>query len=301
MNTFAVMRGVARIPFLFLTVSCWALAVSAAFWQGQMFSGWDAALALLGALAAHVAVNALNEYDDFRSGLDLTTDRTAFSGGSGTLVAWPDGATWALRLGISALLLVFAIGAWFVSRHGMVVLWPGLLGVLLVVTYTKWLTRSQIACLLAPGIGFGPAMTGGIFVALTGQITPLAMLVALMPLGLVSNLLLLNQLPDEDADRAIGRRHLVTVRGRAGALPWLFPMWAISALSLMYAVVKGYAPHECALGFVALAVGMRVYGKVFGAVNDLPKIVKELGQNAKVTLAYPLVVALGFVFARVGY
>ena len=44
-------------------------------------------LALAGGLLAHISVNALNEYLDFTSGLDLTTLRTPFSGGSGTLPA----------------------------------------------------------------------------------------------------------------------------------------------------------------------------------------------------------------------
>jgi len=42
-------------------------------------------LALLGAFLAHVSVNTLNEYYDFKSGLDLETIRTPFSGGSGAL------------------------------------------------------------------------------------------------------------------------------------------------------------------------------------------------------------------------
>ncbi len=55
------------------------------------------ALVLLGALAAHGAVNALNEYADYRSGLDLRTARTPFSGGSGTLVDHPQ--SWRRRCG----------------------------------------------------------------------------------------------------------------------------------------------------------------------------------------------------------
>lgn len=299
MSPLAVMLGVARVPFLFLAVVCWVLGVSAAFWQGYVFPWWDAAIALMGAVAAHVAVNALNEYEDFRSGLDLTTERTAFSGGSGTLVVAPEGVGLALRLGWASLAVVLAVGGYFVWKHGSIMLWPGLVGLALVVSYTNLITRHALVCLLAPGIGFGPAMTGGVYLAMTGQLTLLGVLVSLLPLGLVSNLLLLNQLPDEEADRAIGRRHLVVARGRAGALPWLLPMWAVSALSLIYAVAAGYAPHECALGFVVLAVGMRVYGRVFTGIDNMQAIIREMGQNVKVTLAYPVVVAFGFVLARI--
>jgi len=82
--------GVARGRFLLLTLSCVALGVALAVRGGaEAISYSDALLVMLGALAAHVAVNALNEWGDYRSGLDLQTRRTAFSGGSGTLVTHP--------------------------------------------------------------------------------------------------------------------------------------------------------------------------------------------------------------------
>jgi 1,4-dihydroxy-2-naphthoate octaprenyltransferase len=38
----------------------------------------------------HGAVNAFNEYEDIKSGLDFKTQRTPFSGGSGTIVPVPE-------------------------------------------------------------------------------------------------------------------------------------------------------------------------------------------------------------------
>ena len=44
----------------------------------------------------------------------------------------------------------------------------GLLGLVLVVSYTPWITRHPLLCLVAPGLGFGPVMVLGTLVALTG-------------------------------------------------------------------------------------------------------------------------------------
>ncbi len=55
-----------------------------AWYDGAFFLSW-ALLALLGLLLAHVSVNVLNDYFDYRSGVDLKTQRTPFSGGSGIL------------------------------------------------------------------------------------------------------------------------------------------------------------------------------------------------------------------------
>ena len=66
---------------------------------------------MLGALCAHISVNAFNEYLDFKSGLDLKTTRPSFSGDSGTLPANPDFALSALLIAAISLVtpaLVFA-------------------------------------------------------------------------------------------------------------------------------------------------------------------------------------------------
>ncbi|GAI31321.1 unnamed protein product, partial [marine sediment metagenome] len=43
--------------------------------------------AFIGLLLAHISVNVLNDYFDYRSGIDLEAKRTPFSGGSGILPA----------------------------------------------------------------------------------------------------------------------------------------------------------------------------------------------------------------------
>ena len=55
-------------------------------WDGAF--SWSATLlALIALVALHIAVNALNEASDMKTGIDLHTTRTPFSGGSGTIQA----------------------------------------------------------------------------------------------------------------------------------------------------------------------------------------------------------------------
>lgn len=141
--------GPMRGPFLLLTPACMALAIVLAWLSTDHAGsawGWHALLALVGALSAHVSVNALNEYVDFRSGLDQQTQRTPFSGGSGTLPAQPALASTALWTGLISLSVTGAIGVFFLAS------WPGsaielaplgLLGLLLIVAYTPWVTRRR--------------------------------------------------------------------------------------------------------------------------------------------------------------
>ena len=78
--------GVARAPFLALPVALVACGAAVAAWEGGL--SWPRTLlALLGLVALHVAVNVFNEVSDLRTGIDLRTTPTPFSGGSGTLPA----------------------------------------------------------------------------------------------------------------------------------------------------------------------------------------------------------------------
>jgi len=77
--------GPMRPNFLVLTPACVLLGIATAFWSGASLDPVIIILILAGALLAHTSVNALNEYHDFKSGLDLVTEATPFSGGTKTL------------------------------------------------------------------------------------------------------------------------------------------------------------------------------------------------------------------------
>ena len=207
-ETVAVVRAT-RPNFLILAPLCAGLGLAVAWQQGQPPALLDTLLVFVGALLAHAAVNLLNEYEDFISGLDKITRRTPFSGGSGALPEIPSAARRVLLAGLGTLALVIGIGLYFLWLRGLPMFVLGAAGVVLVLTYTRWITRSPLLCLLAPGIGFGPVMVLGSLIALGAQLDATALVCATVALLLTSELLLINQIPDAEADRQIGRRHLV--------------------------------------------------------------------------------------------
>jgi len=81
-----------RVPFLILTPACVFLGYSVSITTTDKIQYLDFFLLLFGALFAHISVNTFNEYYDFRSGLDIKTTKTPFSGGSGALVENPEAA-----------------------------------------------------------------------------------------------------------------------------------------------------------------------------------------------------------------
>ncbi|MCK5640079.1 MAG: prenyltransferase, partial [Gammaproteobacteria bacterium] len=205
--------GVIRLPFLILTPACISLGLATAHWSGNEIDTIHFTLVLIGALTAHMSVNAFNEYFDFKSGLDLNTSRTPFSGGSGTLPGNPDMVSMTLVIATGCLLISAAIGSYLVFASSIGLLPIGLLGLLIICSYTPWINKRPLLCLIAPGLAFGPLMVMGTHFVLTGAYSGSAFAVSLVPFFMVNNLLLLNQFPDLTPDKQAGRRTLPITLG----------------------------------------------------------------------------------------
>ena len=284
-----------RPPFLLLTLSSVLLGYAVA---RQAVDGIETVMLLLvlaGALCAHASVNLLNEYFDFRSGLDLLTRRTPFSGGSGALPADPDSDTAVMMLGFGALAISVAIGLYLARAVGPGILLVGIPGVLLIVAYTQWLTRRPWLCLVAPGLAFGPLMVAGTAFVLTGEYTVAAAVTSMVPFFLASNLLLLNQYPDVDADRAVGRCHLLIVHGaRAGAIVYVIFLAGAFAVPVL-GVMAGYLPAGALIGLLCLGIAVPLAAGVWRHAGQGGALQRMLAPNVALSLLMPVLVGLGML------
>lgn len=280
----------------------WAVACSGwlAHQHGQVLNWADAALATLGALAAHLGTNALNEYADFRSGLDAQTQRTPFSGGSGVLPARPALASVALGMGVAALALSAATGVYFLWRHAaaLPILLPlGLVGLVLAGAYTPWITRHPWLCLIAPGLGFGPLMALGTAAVLLGglmaQTAATMGLASLLPFGLANALLLLNQFPDVEADRRAGRRTLPMVLGKEQAWPVLAAQYLLAYGALLATVAARGVPPLALLGLLTLPLAAKTVHHAACHANDTAALLPAMRWNVLLSLATPVLAAAG--------
>ena len=77
-----------RLRFLLASVVAVSAGLAISWWHTSSITVLDAILTLCGVLALHASVDLLNDYWDFKRGIDTTTQRTKMSGGSGVL---PDG------------------------------------------------------------------------------------------------------------------------------------------------------------------------------------------------------------------
>ncbi len=256
----AAYLAVARAPFLLLPVALVAVGAGAAAYGGG-FEALRTLWALVGLVALHVAVDAWNEVSDYRRGIDLLTRRTPFSGGSGTLPAARLSPRAATVLAAGGALVGLAVGLGFLSVVGWKLVPILVLGAVAVLGYTDLLARRYLGELSA-GLGLGALPVLGTALVQAGELAPAAWAAAAPAFLMTFNLLLLNEFPDEEADRRGGRRNLLTLLGRRVAA-WIyaaaalmvpaaiaaavaigvFPRWSLLAIlpSLLLAAPLGWA------------------------------------------------------------
>jgi 1,4-dihydroxy-2-naphthoate octaprenyltransferase len=292
-STFKHLLANMRPPFLLLPPVCVAVGVGTAYWQTGSVNWLHVLLIVIGAVSAHICVNVFNEYFDFKSGLDAKTQRTPFSGGSGALQANPELVRATFWLAWGSFALTALIGAYFVWLQGWQLLPVGILGLVLLVTYTIWWVYHPFLCLIAPGLGFGVLMVMGTHFALTGSYSWTAFVASLVPTFLVSDLLLLNQFPDVEADQTVGRRHYPILVGRKTSLMLYGILLLLAYLSIVIGVILNLLPTTCLIALLTSILAWRAYRGVRGNENNPPAFGPSMGMNVMVNLATPLLLAVG--------
>ena len=289
----SVIVGPMRLPFLILTPACVMLGAATAAWSGAKINLYYLALAFVGAVASHISVNALNEYHDFTSGLDFNTQPTPFSGGSGTLPKNPDKAHVALITGLVSLFVIVIVGIYFLSVRGLWLLPVGLLGIVTIVAYTKWITRNPFLCLIAPGLGFGPLMVMGTDFALSGSYSWTSFVASLVPFFLVSNLLLLNQFPDVEADRGVGRHHFPITIGRESSVKLYVFFLGGAYLAIIFGFIAGSLPLTGFLALGSIVIAVPTVKGVARFANDVDRLIPYMGRNVVIIILTPVLLAIG--------
>jgi 1,4-dihydroxy-2-naphthoate octaprenyltransferase len=289
--------GPMRVPFLILTPACVLVGIGTAVWSSSKVSLLDIFVVLIGAVAAHISVNAFNEYYDFTTGLDFRTQRTPFSGGSGTLAESPEASRYALATAWISFAVASLVGIYFVFQRGPLLLPIGILGLVLLIVYTLWLTRNPLLCLVAPGLGFGTLMVMGVHYALSGQYSWTSFIASFVPFFLVSNLLLINQFPDVDADKTVGRRHYPIVIGRAKSA-WIYVTFLLLVfIVIILGVLTNYLPPLSLLGLLGIPLAIRLMIGAVQNAENVEKLVPILSLNVLLTILTPTLLGIGLLLS----
>ncbi len=215
---------------------------------------WKFILTLLGAVLAHLGVNAWSDYFDYRKG----ADRWDTMGSSRTIVDRLLQPREVLTIGTILLILAGGVGMilYFLSGPGL--LWLVLIGAVLGIFYAfvpigwKYLALGDIAVFLAWSL-----IAVGAYYVQTGQISWIPFLAFLPVAVLVVGILHGNNMRDMQDDIRAGYRTVATLLGLKGSQYYYAFLIAISYLSLLILVIARILPVWSLLALLTLPDAIR--------------------------------------------
>jgi 1,4-dihydroxy-2-naphthoate polyprenyltransferase len=287
-----------RPQFLTLSIVLAFLGTAIAwFWRADFFSIWHALLAGFGLVLTHASVNIINDYFDFRSGIDTATKRTPFSGGSGILPAELLTPRQVLWLGIIALIIAIPIGIYFTIVRGWELLPLLVLAAFFIILYSPFiLKRPWPEWTAGAGLGLLPIL--GLFFVQSGVYTWQAVVSAVPSFFLVHNLLLLNEFPDTEADVKANRKTLpLTIGKKKTGIFYSVVAIAVYVWIFAWAMAR-VLPSWTLLALLTFPLTLKA---IDGAIhNDNPaKLMPGMAMNVMTILTTQLLLGIGFILGRV--
>jgi len=287
----------ARPQYLLLSVILAFLGTCIAWHEKGAINLGYALLAGFGLVLTHISVNTLNDYFDYKSGVDLKTEITPFSGGSGILKAGLLKPAQVLTMGIVALLLAAPIGIYFIMVQGWLLLPLLIVAALCVVLYTPVILKRPWPEWSA-GLGLGMLPVLGSYFAQTGTYSWSAFFGSVPSFILVHNLLLLNEFPDVEADKTAQRKTLPITMGKGKTAKFYSLMTILVYVWIGGLVVFRVAPAWALIAFLTLPFAVMAIRGSF-EYEQREKIIAAMKNNVLVVLAAQFLFGLGYLLAAV--
>jgi 1,4-dihydroxy-2-naphthoate octaprenyltransferase len=269
-----------RVRYLLASVIAVSNGIALAFWKNKQIDLSDAILTFVGVICLHASIDLLNDYWDYKRGIDTATRRTKFSGGTGVLpenLLKPGNVYF---VGLIFLLIGTLIGMYFVVIRGIVI--ALLLGFAILAVYFY----STSIVNLGLGEAFvaikGTLIVVGSYYVQTWSIGVGVVFVGIIMGILSASVLFVNSFPDYQADRSRGRRTLVILLGRQRAVK-IFPWIILCTYVLIIAgIFLGYLKIYSLASLLSLPFAVRAIKRISKSYQDVEKLVPVMGA----TVAY---------------
>jgi len=280
----SVWLRVIRVRFLLASVIAVLVGLALNWSQNGTIAYFDAILTFAGVLALHASVDLLNDYWDFKRGIDTKTTRTKMSGGTGVL---PEGLlkpSSVYRAGVIFLIIGSLIGSYFVITYGILIAIILGFAILSIYFYSTKIVDSGLGEFFV-GVK-GSMIVIGTFFIQSGEISLESILAGVVVGTLSSLVLFIASFPDHDADKSKGRKTLVIVVGKEKAkkIFWFFPLLAYSIILIGVTVnLFPLLSLICLLSFPLMIKSGLGLQKNYDSVNDLVPFMSSTLKFSRIT------------------
>lgn len=232
-----------RIRFLLASVIAVSVGLAVSWWKFQQFDPFYALLTYVGVACLHASVDLLNDYWDYKRGIDKLTKRTPFSGGTGVLPENLLRPSSVYAAGLIFLVIGTSIGIYFVFVRGITIAIILAFAVIAIYFYSTSIVNAGLGELFV-AIKGAMIVLGTFFVQMA-QINAEPLYAGAIVGILSSSVLFVNSFPDHDADKVKGRKTLVIIMGREKASKFFtfFPsiVYALIAAGIIFSILPIYS------------------------------------------------------------
>jgi len=284
---------VIRIRFLLASVIAVSAGLALSWWHGVQIDLWYAIMTLGGVIALHASVDLLNDYWDYKRGIDTLTQRTKMSGGTGVL---PEGLlepTQVYRAGIIFLIFGGLIGSYFVVIDGIIIGLILAFAVLSIYFYSTKIVDSGLAEVFVTVKG--TMIVLGTYFIQSSEINIASIMTGIF-VGVLSSLVLfITSFPDYEADKAKGRKTLVIFLGKqkATTMFWIFPIIAYSVL--ISGIIYEIFPLYCLISLGVIPLIIKAGIKLKQNFDDIPELVPAMSSTITFSRITGALFVMGFI------
>lgn len=291
----SVWLRVIRVRFLLASIIAVSVGLAIQWWENTSIDIFAAALTMGGVMALHASVDLLNDYWDFKRGIDTSTKRTKMSGGTGVL---PEGLLkpkQVYRAGVGFLILGSLIGGYFIFTDGIII--AAILGfaILSIYFYSTKIVDSGLAEVFVSIKG--TMIVLGTFFIQSSIITIDSILAGIIVGILSSMVLFITSFPDYEADKSKGRKTLVIAVGKekASSIFWVFP--CIVYAIIITCVVTEIFPFFTLITLLTIPLLINSGRKLKKHYDDIDDLVPAMSGTLKFSRITGALFVLGFLIS----
>jgi 1,4-dihydroxy-2-naphthoate polyprenyltransferase len=284
---------VIRIRFLLASVIAVSNGLAISYWKYHTIDPIYAILTYVGVIFLHASVDLLNDYWDYKRGIDIATKRTKFSGGTGVLPENLLAPRTVYIAGLVFLILGASIGAYFILVRGVAIAIILGFAVIAIYFYSTRIVNAGLGELFV-AIKGAMIVLGSLYVQ-NAVLEPAAIYGGAIVGILSATVLYINSFPDYEADKSKGRRTLVIILGRKTAST-IFPMFIIATYALIAGgIFFGLTKVYSLISFVSMPFAIKSAFSLRKDPQGIDNIVTAMASTVTYSRITGFLLALGYI------
>jgi len=257
-------------------------------------------ITVLGVGAIHLGANLLNDYYDARGTDPINVRLTPFSGGSRVIQEKEisPGIVWVMSACFFTIGL--ACGIWLTISGRVLVLGIGLLGIA-----AGWSYSSPPLQFMSRGFGeiviffaFGPLITFGTHYVMSGHLSWLAFALGIPQGLLITGVIWINQFPDYQADKEVGKKNLV-VRLGPNISRYLYCFILLFAfIAIIFLVAFAGISYLIMITFISFPLAVKAMTVLWKEYLSHTGLIPAQALTIQTLIAQGLLLSLGLILSR---